>query len=98
MRNIYHKTRKLYNKYKTEYNKERLKEISKQYKETLRISNKNFNLNRINKLRNLKHADPRQYWKIINTDSSKSTYSANLDDFYTFFKNVNETQVNVTDT
>ena len=45
---------------------------------------------RIDTLRNLKAAKPRDYWKIINSiDKQYYTKTANLNDLYYFFKEVN---------
>lgn len=90
MRDVYHKTRKAYNKYKTPYFKELLKTVSNQYKQTLRNEQYKFNSNRIDKLRRLKDADPKQYWNILNAKSKQSKTTASLEDFYDFFKTLNE--------
>ncbi|XP_053380331.1 uncharacterized protein LOC128548841 [Mercenaria mercenaria] len=89
-RNIYHKTRKTYNKYKTQYFKDMLKSVSKQYKCALRKAKNDYNANRIHKLRNLKYADPKQYWNIINGKSTQNEKTAKLNDFYEYFKDLNE--------
>lgn len=54
MRNVYNKSRRLYNKYKNTYFKSLLKDVSKQYKNTLRIARNKFNNDKIEKLRNLR--------------------------------------------
>jgi hypothetical protein len=90
MRNLYHKTRRAYNRYKTNNLKSALKEISKQYKNTLTITRNRYNSLKAEKLRHLKTKDPKQYWKIINNNKSTTPPSATLDDLYTFFKNINE--------
>ena len=85
-RNLYHYTRKMYNKNKTEHNKRKLKQVSKEYKNVIYKSQKQHKANRINKLRNLKNSNPREYWKILNTNKPKTTVKANLTDLYNYFK------------
>ena len=91
-RNLYHQTRKMYNKNKTEENKIRLKQVSKEYKNTIYKSQKQYKNNNINKLRNLKNSNPREYWRILNANQPKSTVNAKLEDLYKYFKDVNEFQ------
>lgn len=86
IRNKYHRTRKAYNKYKTAHFKELLRSVSRQYKNTLRIAQRNYNMSKIEKLKKLKQNNPKAYWKIINSDNKKTKPSASLHDFYTFFK------------
>ena len=88
-RNIYHVARKLYNKNKTEINRLRLKQVSKEYKSTLFKNQKQYKNVNINKLRNLKTSNPREYWRILNSEQAKQKTEACLDDLYNFFKNIN---------
>ena len=88
-RNLYHYARKLYNKYKTEHNKQFLKSVSISYKKTINTCIKNTKLTRINKLRKLRTTNPREYWKILNSENTKSDCNAPIDKLYDFFKNTN---------
>ena len=90
--NLYHQMRKMYNKNKTEQNKIRLKQVSKEYKNTIYNSQKQYKSNNINKLRNLKNSNPREYWRTLNTNQPKATVKATLEDLYNYFKDVNEFQ------
>ena len=86
---MYHVARKLYNKNKTEINRLRLKQVSKEYKSTLFKNQKQYKNVNINKLRNLKTSNPREYWRILNSEQTKQKTEACLDDLYNFFKNIN---------
>jgi len=93
-RNKYHYTRRAYNRYKTPALKNELKIVSKEYKNTLRKAQHNYNLTKINTLKKLKTTDPRQYWRILNKDSSqRQEPSVKLNDFYNYFKALNEENV-----
>ncbi|MEW8546419.1 MAG: endonuclease/exonuclease/phosphatase family protein, partial [Candidatus Thiodiazotropha sp.] len=89
-RNLYHKTRQMYNKYKTTYYKNILKTVSKNYKKTLSLHYYRFNNVRINKLRAVKRSNPREYWKIINSQEKSEDIQASIHDFYHHFKNISE--------
>ena len=88
-RNIYHNARKMYNKAKTQFYKNRLKIVSKEYKNIISKSVKNFKKSRVEKLRNLRHTNAKEYWKIINSAEQKDVRSPPLNDLYTYFKNLN---------
>ena len=88
-RNMYHVARKLYNKNKTEINRLRLKQVNKEYKSTLFKNQKQYKNVNINKLRNLKTSNPREYWRILNSEQAKQKTEACLNDLYNFFKNIN---------
>ena len=96
-RNMYHRSRRLYNKYKTHYYKNMLKIVSKKYKKTLTYTNRRFITEKSNQLRSLKNQHPREYWKIINSHKKSSESQASLDDFYQFFKSINENSEEHTD-
>ena len=66
-RNEYHRVRKLYNRNKTQENKNNLNIVSKSYKTVMKQSISRFKTERILKLKNLKNAKPKEYWKIINS-------------------------------
>ena len=93
-RNQYHKARRRYNVNKTEQNKQMLKHYSKYYKNTMNLSIKQFRTLRIQKLKNLRTTNPREYWKILNSSNPKSECQAPLQNLYEFFKNVNSSQEN----
>lgn len=48
------------------------------------------------KIRHLKSTNPKEYWRILNSDNCPKTKSAALDDLYNYFKSVNETEINET--
>jgi hypothetical protein len=98
-RNKYHNARKIYNKYKTENNKQLLKEISKEYKQTLNTTFNKYRSNNVQKLRTMKTSNPKEYWKAINKLNNKSNNDdeAKLNDFYIFFKNINSNEENSDD-
>ena len=57
----------------------------------------NFNIKklkeaRIQKLKNLKNPNPKQFWNILNSNDSKANCQAPLNDLYDYFKSVNEHQ------
>ena len=91
-RNQYHKARRRYNINKSEHNKQILKQTSKYYKSTMNLSIKQFKSLRIQKLRNIRSTNPREYWKILNSSNPKSECQAPLQDLYEYFKNVNGCQ------
>ena len=88
-RNAYHRIRKLYNKHKTTYYKNLLKTVSKEYKCKISKSVKNFKNQRVQKLRNLKTSNPKEFWKIINSVDKRSYQMPPLDEMHNFFKNLN---------
>ena len=91
-RNLYHNTRKLYNKYKTQFNKESLKRISKSYKKVLTKNAQKHKNEKISKLRELRYAKPREFWKVINSiNNDNKTTDASLQDLYNYFENINTT-------
>ena len=91
-RNLYHNTRKRYNKYKTKHYKDSLKRISKNYNQVLTKNAQKHKNEKVSKLRNLRYAKQREFWKIINliNNDSKST-EVQLQDLYNYFKNINST-------
>ena len=90
-RNLYHKTRQMYNKYKTSFYKDILKTVSKNYKKTLSQHYNRFNNDKINKLRAVKRNNPREYWKIINSQKKSEDIGASDQAFYDHFTNMNKT-------
>lgn len=100
-RNLYHKTRYMYNKYKTDFYKSILKIVSKKYKKTLSRHHTSYKNKKINKLRSMKYSNPRGYWRIINSDKKSCTTEATVENFYEYFKEMNdeknhsETEINI---
>ena len=47
-----------------------------------------------NKLSNLRTRNPKEYWKILNTNCKKQTCNADLNDLFTFYKNCYNTDFN----
>ena len=96
-RNTYHKTRKMYNQYKSDYYKNLLKAVSKNYKQTLSMHKKTFQNQKVEKLRQLKNANPKEYWKIIKSTKKPNNIHATLEDLYSFYTkaNLNHTNENV---
>ena len=88
-RNMYHYTRRLYNKHKNTYFKDLLKSVSKNYKSRITQSVKTLKSQRVEKLRNLKSTNPKEFWKIINSVDKKITHTAPLDELHNFFKTLN---------
>ena len=88
-RNEYHRVRKMYNRNKTIENKNALKTVSKRYKTIMKQSINRFKTERICKLKNLKNAKPKEYWKIINSIDKKEKFSPPLEDLFSFFKDIN---------
>ena len=84
----------MYNKYKTDYYKDLLKIVSKNYKRTLYTQNKIFKANRVEKLRRLKTNNPKEYWKIINSDKKNEDSQASLEDLFNFYQHMNEKNTN----
>ena len=79
----------MYNKYKSEYYKNLLKAVSKNYKHTSNKHKKQFQNLKIEKLRRIKNANPKEYWKIINSTKKPNSIKATLHDLYSFYKETN---------
>ena len=89
-RDTFHNVRKLYNNYKTQHLKNLLKDVSKTYKVTIAQNIRKFRNSKIDKLKNLKFAKPKAFWKIINSVDKKKERTASLNDLYEYFKSLNE--------
>ena len=70
-RNEYRVIRRMHNENKTIENRNLLKIVSKRYKTVMKQSINRFKTERINKLKNLKNAKPKEFWKIINSADKK---------------------------
>ena len=92
-RNLYHTTRKTYNRHKNTHNKEQLKHVSKAYKQVISKNVRKHNSENIAKLKKMKHAKPRDFWKIINSATKTNKKNAPLDDLFQYFKNLNTIQI-----
>ena len=88
-RNEYHRIRRMYNRNKTTENRNLLKIVSKRYKTVMKQNINRFKTERISKLKNLKNAKPKEFWKIINSTDKKEQFSPPLEDLYAYFKDVN---------
>ena len=88
-RNNYHYARKVYNKQKTEHNKNFLKCVSKTYKETIRTCLNSTKLVRVKKLRSLKSRNPKEYWKILNSENETNDCQVPINELHDFFKELN---------
>ena len=91
-RNLYHNARRRYNTNRSEQNKLFLRQASKFYKSTMNLNIKKFKNIRIQKLRSLKTANPREFWKILNSSNPKNVCQAPLQELYNYFKGVNDYQ------
>ena len=81
-RNTYHEARRRYNRNKTEENKNNLKTVGKHYKTTLSKALKKHKGDKIDKIRNLRNSNPREYWKLLNVNKPKDDIKASLEDLY----------------
>ena len=89
-RQHYHYARKMFNNTKTDSNKRNQKQASRSYKITMSKYIRKFKVKNWNKLRNMNHKRPKDFWKILNSiKSRKDTKQPALDDFYEYFKNIN---------
>ena len=88
----------MYNKYKTDYYKNLLKVVSKNYKQTLNTQNKTFKQNRVAKLRTLKTNNPKEYWKLLNSERKRNNTQASLGDLFNFYKDANAPNPNEDET
>ena len=91
-RNQYHRARRRYNLNNTDENKNNLKQVSKFYKSTLHFSIKIFKEAGVQKLKNLKASNPKQFWNVLNSNNSNNACQASLNDLYNYFKTVSEYQ------
>lgn len=88
-RNSYHSVRKNIIDIKLHIIKNLLKTVSKQYKSTISKNVKKYKDDKVNRLKNLQTANPREYWKIINSLDKKNETTPPLNDLYTYFKTLN---------
>ena len=65
-----------------------LKAVSKDYKQTMHRNINKSKLDKIEKLKSLKHSNPREYWRIINNNKGPKC-QASLDDLFNYFKKIN---------
>ena len=68
----------------------RLKQVSKEYTNAIYNSQKQYKSNYVNKLRNLKNSNSREYWRILNANQPKAKVQANLKDLYKYFNDINQ--------
>ena len=67
--------------------------MSKNHKNTLSKNFKKFKTERVDKLRRLKTTDPKQYWKIINSEKKTNETSAPLYQLFNFYKSTSEIEI-----
>ena len=63
--------------------------MSKEYRNLISQNIKHFKNTRVEKLRNLRYANAKKYWRIINSIEKKEPPRPPLKDLYTYFKNLN---------
>ena len=73
-----------------------LKKFSKNYKNTMSKNVRRFQNQRAEKIRGLKSSNPKEYWRILNSDSKQKPKVAPLNEIYEYFKNVNGVEINDT--
>ena len=94
-RQNYRKAKRLYKKFGGDIFKSDLYEKEKLYKKRLKNANVTHRVEMKKKLFSLRTNNPREYWKILNTNTDKKRCNANLYDLFTFYqdccnKNCNE--------
>lgn len=94
-RQNYRKAKRLYKKFGGDIFKSDLYEKEKLYKKRLKNANETHRVEMKKKLFSLRTNNPREYWKILNTNTDKKRCNANLYDLFTFYqdccnKNYNE--------
>ena len=55
-----------------------------------------FKISEPKKIRGLKSSNPKEYWRILNSDSKQKPKVAPLNELYEYFKNVNGVEINDT--
>ena len=58
----------------------------------MNFSTKSFKEAGVQKLKNLKASNPKQFWNFLNSNNSNNACQASLNDLYNYFKTVNEYQ------
>lgn len=93
-RRHYHYARKTYKRFRNNTNLSKLQQSSKTYKKTM---NYYINLQKhknATKLRQMQSSSPKDYWRFINSLSNKTKLTMPpLEDFYNYFKELNESLV-----
>ena len=74
-RRMYHKCKRTYDHNKSDDNLVKLKSESKKYKIIMKVSMNKFEKAFNNKLRVLKNANPKEYWKLLCTNDKKEVVS-----------------------
>ena len=84
-RQNFRRAKRLYKKFGGEIYKTNLYEKEKLYKKKLKHANAKHRNEMKKKLSNLRSKNPKEYWKILNTNIDKQRCNANLHDLYSFF-------------
>ena len=97
-RKDFHKAKKRYNEMKNEDNRKELKFASKIYKQELKKSFQNYQLNLERELRQTSKHDTKAFWKILNKYNRKQKQDdpISLDMLYEHFKELNKNDENHT--
>ena len=66
-----------------------LKTVSKDYKCKISKNRAKFKNQRVDRLRNLKTSNPKEFWKIINSVDKRNTPLPPIGELHDFFKNLN---------
>ena len=66
-----------------------MKTVSKDYKCKISKSRAKFKNQRVDRLRNLKTSNPKEFWKIINSVDKRNTPLPPIGELHDFFKNLN---------
>lgn len=91
---IYNTARKQFQKTKSNTDKINLQHQSKMYKQTMNKYINEHKRKTEKELRKMNRNNPKSYWKVLNSLKPKDTKKkANLNDMYTFFKEVNSRQI-----
>lgn len=85
-RQNYRKAKKLYKKFGGDIFKSDLYEKEKLYKKRLKNASVTHRVEMKRKLFSLRTNNPREYWKILNTNTDKKKCNANLYDLFTFYQ------------
>ena len=95
-RKRYHRAKTKYRNYPSGYNKNELNHASKSYKKIIHYYVSKFKFDRAKQLRSLASSSPKEYWKFLRKLKPRLTEnpSPTIDEFFTHFKNVNNTDSN----
>ena len=89
-RKIYKSAKNRYKHTKTTADLVSMRNSSRVYKRCIRRSVVKHRRTEANRIRNLKTTNPKEYWKILNGNKSKTDVKVSLDDLMEHFKNLNK--------